>query len=128
MNKFMLYGSVYRKGTIKDTENGHKIMNVRVFDFGGKESRDSLWIDCTLFNRTAILFDQFVENGDLVILNGSLKNKINKEKSGQFEMLVSDFQALPKIMADAWRQHNKKESTVAEDSEDRTNSTEEVPF
>lgn len=88
MNKITALGRIYKNGSIGTSKNGKTYIGFSILDTR-KEKEETVKFRCVAFNGTAEKINEWCENGDQVLVYGSLEND---QKTNSFRFVVSDFQ------------------------------------
>lgn len=85
MNYVMLIGRTGREPEIKNTPSGSKVVTLSLgVDRKGKDGKkETDWIDCTVWGKTADVVEQYVKKGEKVCVCGSLQTRTWQGQDGQ---------------------------------------------
>lgn len=79
MNWITIIGKAYKKGGIGESKTGVKYLGVRILD-RMKNKDDSFYFNCVAFGKQAEYLDQYVENGDEVVVLGECSEDKKEKK------------------------------------------------
>lgn len=79
MNWITIIGKAYKKGGIGESKTGVKYLGVRILD-RMKNKEDSFYFNCVAFGKQAEYLDQYVENGDEVVVLGECSEDKKEKK------------------------------------------------
>ena len=101
MNKIYLIGRVVRDVEYVQTKTGKKMVNnCLAIDCGKNEDgeKQTMFVDITLFDKTAEIFKLYVEKGDKVAVNGELRirdfTREDGSKGRSVNVLVRDLELI----------------------------------
>ena len=84
MNYVMLIGRTGREPETKNTPSGSKVVTLSlVVERKTKDGKETDWIDCTCWGKTADVVEQYVKKGDKVCVCGSLQTRTWQAQDGQ---------------------------------------------
>ena len=85
MNYVMLIGRPGREPETKTTPSGSKVVTLSLgVDRKGKDGKkETGWIDCTVWGKTADVVEQYVKKGEKVCVCGSLQTRTWQAQDGQ---------------------------------------------
>ena len=85
MNYVMLIGRTGREPEVKTTPSGSKAVMISLgIDRKTKDgNKETDWIDCTSWGKTADVIEQYVKKGDKVCVSGSLQTRTWQAQDGQ---------------------------------------------
>lgn len=105
-NKIQLVGHLGSDPVVKNLSNDKKVLNISIAvaeTYKNKEGevvKETTWINCQLWNKTAELLEKFTKKGSFIMFNGSLKFDNYETKEGEKKtscfVLVEDFLLLDK--------------------------------
>ena len=101
MNKIYLIGRVVRDVEYVQTKTEKKMVNNCLAIDQGKDAegnKQTMFVDITLFNKTAEIFKLYVEKGDKVAVNGELRirdfTRDDGSKGRSVNVLVHDLELI----------------------------------
>lgn len=118
MQRFMIIGRIGQELDMKITETNKKVVEFSIADtekYGEQEV--TTWLNCVAWEGKAETLAKYVHKGDMIYLDGKIRNQKYKTKEGQERfrtyLLVENFTLLPNV-----RKEKKEEEKVAENWKD----------
>ena len=81
MNKFEVIGRLIKDPEIRYTESNKKVVSFTIAINNSKD--DSTFIKITTFNGTADLIEKYTKKGDLIYIDGMIRNNNYEDKEGK---------------------------------------------
>ena len=81
MNKFEIIGRLTKDAEIRYTKENKKVVSFTIAVNNSKE--DSTFFKINAFNGTADLIEQYTKKGDLIYIDGIIKNNNYEDKEGK---------------------------------------------
>lgn len=83
MNNINLIGRLGRDPETKTTPSGSKVVTMSIgVDRRAKDKKETDWIDCTVWGKTADFVEQYCHKGDRVAIQGSLQTRTWTSQDG----------------------------------------------
>lgn len=79
-NNFIIIGRIVKDLDLRATSNGKSVLKVNIAVQNGKD--DTTFIETTLFGKVAETTAQYCKKGDLIGVNGIIKNHNWEDKNG----------------------------------------------
>jgi single-strand DNA-binding protein len=122
-NKTILVGFLAKAPEVRYTPDGKPIGNVTVASnhkYG--ERKETLFLDCVIFGKSAEFAGQYLDKGSLVLVEGRLSEKTWEDSMGEkkkkFQLIVNDIKSLSKREERETKTENKAENKAAPETDD----------
>ncbi len=109
-NRVILIGNMVADVVVKYTPQGTPVATLRLAVNSGKNKsgeKETLFIDCVVFGKTAENCDKYLKKGDPVLIEGKLRERkweSEGAKKSKMEIFVESVRFLPKKRNDSDRE------------------------
>lgn len=129
MNKFEIIGRLTKDPEIRYTESNKKVVSFTIAVNNTKD--DSTFLKITTFNGTADLIEKYTKKGDLVYVDGMIKNNNYEDKNGnkhfEYIFIANKIEFLSKVNKEEKKENKKTDSQVFADFGNNIDNI-ETPF
>jgi len=133
-NRVILMGNVVQDIDLRTTPSGTSVTDLRlaVDDARGKGEGETVFIDVTLWGRTAEVASEYLSKGDPVLVEGRLQmdNWETPEgvKRSKIKMVADKMKLIGSRKDNGQRVEEDNKNTTKKDKDNSTSKDENVPF
>ncbi len=117
MNKFEIIGRLTKDAEIKYTKENKKVASFTIAVNNTKD--DSTFFKINTFNGTADLIEKYTKKGDLIYIDGMIRNNNYEDKKGnkhyEYEFVANKIEFLSKVNKEEKKENKKADSQVYAD-------------
>lgn len=129
MNKFEIIGRLTKDAEIRYTKENKKVVSFTIAVNNTKE--DSTFFKINAFNGTADLIEKYTKKGDLIYIDGMVRNNNYADKEGkkhyEYEFVANKVEFLSRVNKEEKKENKKADSQVYADFGNNIDNV-ETPF
>lgn len=113
MQRYEMIGRIGQELELKITQSNKKVIEFSMADTEKRNGEDiTTWVSCVAWENKAETLSKYVKKGDMLFIEGKLRNQKYKAKDGSDRMrtfiLVENFMLLPNKAKEDEKEENNK--------------------